>query len=464
MLQVLKKHWDILVAAWVQESASKKERVKYKQEEFLPAALEILEKPASPLWRAIMWTIIAFFLTAVIWSFLGRVDVVSTARGKTLPRENVKVVQASEAGVVQAIHVANGVHVKSGDLLIELDATNAAADHAQAEAQLAIAEIALASSEALLRFIEGDPPVFKSPVLDEATVRRQQAFINSQVAEFEAQHNTLSKLREERTADIAVVRGQAEKLRLILPMIREQVETMEILAKQGYISRLLLLEQRERLVSMEQDLVVARDKIAKANAAFDATNRQIDQIRAEFRKTVLADLTEAQARVRLAREDINKANLRHTLQSLKAPVDGVVQQLAVHTIGGVVEPAKVLMVVVPGKGELVVEALVLNKDISSVEEGNIAEVKLDAVPFTKHGTITGTVEYISNDAINDENLGLVYHARIKLARQSILVNGHDVNLSPGMLATVEVKTGKRRLIEYLLSPLLRYRDEAFRER
>lgn len=215
---------------------------------------------------------------------------------------------------------------------------------------------------------------------------------------------------------------------------------------------------------MEKDLQITLDQRVKARAAIDAAERQIDQLREEFRKRVLGELAEAEARARLAREDLNKADLRRDMQSLKAPVDGVVQQLAVHTVGAVVKPADPLLVVVPGEGELIVEAMILNKDIGFVEEGDIVEVKLEAFPFTKYGVVDGVLEGISSDAIQDEKLGLVYQGRVKLARQTITISGRDVNLSPGMNATLEIKTGTRRIIEFILSPLLRYRDEAFRER
>lgn len=464
MFAMLSKHWGVLKASWAEESEAKKKRKKYKEEEFLPAALEILEKPASPLGRAILWTIMAFFTIAVVWAIFGRVDVVAVAQGKTLPRERVKIIQASDLGMVREIYVTDGQRVKAGDVLIDLDPTNAAADQSQAQQQLTIAQIDLARGEALLSFINESEPIFDATGIDEAVARRQRALINAQIAEYAAQAATLVKQREERDADVAVVESQIRKLRQTLPMVREQVEARESLLEKGYSARLTVLEVKERHVAMEQDLQIAKDQIIKARAAFDAVDRQMDQLREEFRKTVLAELAEAEARARLAQEDLNKADLRRNLQSLKAPVDGVVQQLAIHTIGAVVQGGDPLLVLVPGEGELIVEAMIPNKDIGFVEEGDRVEVKLEAFPFTKYGVIDGVLEDISNDAIQDENLGLIYQARIKLDKQTIRVNGRVINLSPGMTATAEIKTGKRRIIEFIMSPLLRYRDEALRER
>ena len=143
---------------------------------------------------------------------------------------------------------------------------------------------------------------------------------------------------------------------------------------------------------------------------------------------------------------------------------GVVQQLAVHTVGGVVTPAQELMVIVPADSRIEVESMVLNKDIGFVHSGQEAEIKVESFPFTRYGTIVGEVKFVSRDAVADETLGLVYPARMKMAKTTILSGSTEVPLAPGMAVTVEIKTGKRRLIEYLLAPLQRYRDESLRER
>lgn len=234
MLKMIARHWSVFKASWAEESERKKARKKYKEEEFLPAALEILEKPPSPLGRAIAWTIIAFFTIAVLWAVFGRVDVVATASGKVLPRERVKVVQAPDVGVVRAIHVADGGRVRFGDALIDFDPTNAAADQAQAREQLAIASIDLARGEALLAFINEGEPAFDGAGIDPLVAMRQRAYIDAQIAEFRAQEATLIKQRDERIADLAVANSQISKLRDTLPMVREQVSAREGLLAQGY--------------------------------------------------------------------------------------------------------------------------------------------------------------------------------------------------------------------------------------
>jgi len=163
-------------------------------------------------------------------------------------------------------------------------------------------------------------------------------------------------------------------------------------------------------------------------------------------------------------QEVVKARQRHALQRLTAPLDGEVQQLAVHTVGGVVTPAQQLLVVVPYEHQLEVEAMVENKDIGFVKRGQPVEVKVETFPFTRYGLIGGRIVSISNDAVQLEKGGLVYPARIALARSVIQVEGQPVKLAPGMAVTAEIKTGTRRLIEFFLSPLLKSVQETARER
>ena len=229
-------------------------------------------------------------------------------------------------------------------------------------------------------------------------------------------------------------------------------------------SKLLLLDLKERLTDAENDVVTQTEKLTEVQAALTTTRRQTEQIRQEYRKTLLTDLAEAEIRVAALEQELRKALQRSDLQDLTAPVDGVVAQLAIHTVGGVVQPAEAVMAIVPLDEKLEVEAMVLNKDIGFVAVDQPAEVKLETFPYTKYGVIEGTVIDVSSDAVQDEQLGFVYPTRVALAKATMEVNGKTVNLTPGMTATVEIKTGTRRAIEYILTPLLRYGRESMRER
>ncbi|WP_138379543.1 HlyD family type I secretion periplasmic adaptor subunit [Luteithermobacter gelatinilyticus] len=309
------------------------------------------------------------------------------------------------------------------------------------------------------------PPTFILPDgVSADIVATQQRLIESRLAEYHAALQAAWEQKQERLAEARVVRQEIDKLTETIPLLEEQVEARADLVDKGLSPRFQFLEYQERLVSQKKDLQIQRDQLSRVQASIRAVEQQMDQIREEFRKTVLMELAEAEDKEAALRQELTKNRKRRELQVLRAPVDGRVQQLAVHTIGGVVNAGDALMVVVPDGSALMVEAHVLNKDIGFVREGQAVEVKLEAFPFTKYGVIPGRLDHLAQDAVNDENLGLVYPARISIERSTIHVNGKEVPLGPGMALTAEIKTGQRRLIEFLLSPLLRYKDESLRER
>ena len=216
-------------------------------------------------------------------------------------------------------------------------------------------------------------------------------------------------------------------------------------------------------------------------AAVAAITEARAQTAAEFRRTLFSELVEAERKASGLSEDLIKATQRTQLQALTAPVDGAVQQLSVHTIGGVVTPAQALLVVVPSDSHLEVEAMLSNRDIGFVHPGQDVQVKVDTFPFTRYGLIHGRVVSVSQDAIardkpvekapglesnSSEPKGqeLVYSARITLDSTQMQVEENLVNLSAGMAITAEIKTGSRAVITYLLSPLTRYKQESLRER
>jgi hemolysin D len=251
-------------------------------------------------------------------------------------------------------------------------------------------------------------------------------------------------------------------------------------------SKIIYLETFQQLVEQQQERNVQVSRSHEADAALAAIIKTRAQAEAEFRRTLSGELVEAERKAAGLSEDLVKAEQRTKFQALTAPVDGVVQQLAVHTIGGVVTPAQALMAVVPADSRLEIEAMVSNRDIGFIHPGQPAEIKVDTFNFTRYGLLHGKVVSVSQDSIahdkppdksNNNNAPgaegvtsepkgqeLVYAARISLDRAQMQVDDNLVNLSPGMAVTVEIKTGSRTVISYLLSPLLRYKQESLRER
>jgi hemolysin D len=447
--------------------------------EFLPAALEIVETPPSPIGRAIGATIVAVFVLALIWASLGHVDIVATATGKIVPTGGSKVIQPFETGVVRAVRVADGQTVSAGDVLIELDPTinQGETDHLRGDlqsVQLDIARLRAALTET------GDPlAAFQPPQdADPALVAVQRRFLVAQIAEHNAKIAALDGQKDQKQAELATTAATIDKLEAVIPTIQERVNIRKSLNEYG--SRLQYLEVLQQLTESQQERLVQQSHYHEAQAAVAAITDTRTQTVAEYRRTLFGELTEAERKATGFAADLSKAQERTKLQLLTAPVSGMVQQLAVHTVGGVVTPAQTLLVIVPSDSRLEI-----NHDIGFVHAGDAVEIKIDTFDFTRYGLLHGQVLSISSDSIvreapadksGDKPPGsssatsepkgqeLTYAARISLDRTQMQVEDKMVNLSPGMAVTAEIKTGSRRIIGYLLSPLMKYKQESLRER
>lgn len=428
---------------------------------FLPAALALQETPVHPAPRIAMGLILAFAVIALVWAIFGRIDIVATAQGRLIPDSRSKVVQPMETAVVAAIHVRDGQTVRAGELLIELDATQTTADTTRIKEELESVTAEAARAEALLVAIQAGQLRGGASAGQSSAERRllegEWLAYSSRLAQIEAEI-------ERRRAELQSSSETLSKLRETLPLIRARAEDFQRLQHDNFVSRHALLEKQQAAIEAGRDLAAQEAKSRELSAALLEGERQRAALVAETRRATLEKRREAQTRAGALAQEWAKAGNRGERMRLTAPVAGTVQQLAVHTVGGVVTPAQALLVVVPEDNPLEVEAFLENKDIGFVRAGQTVEVKVETFPFTKYGAIEGQVTQVSGDAIQDEQRGLIYAARIKLARTTLEVDGRTVHLTPGMAVTAEVKTGRRRVVEYFLSPLLQYGQESLRER
>ena len=465
MWQGIKRHWDVLRESLRLDREQARTRASSAETEFLPAALEILEAPPNPAGRIVLWALIAFLAIALVWACLGRIDMVASANGKVTPRGSVKTIQPSDYGVVRAIHVVEGQSVVAGQPLVELDPTVSKAEVEQARQALVTAEIDVARTRALVDYAAGKGNTFRAPPEAPAQIAEiQAALVLAKIREFETARAGLRQELAQRRGDAGMVSAEVAKLEEQLPLVTDQHDKLESLSKNNYVPKLQVSEVKERLVGMRQDLAIRREESAKSRAGERAVVEQLGKTESEFAREALDALTEAEAARALRTEELKKAAEKAGRTVLSAPVAGVVQQLQVHTIGGVVKPADPLLVVVPSDGELIVDAMVPNKDAGFIHAGQPVEVKLEAYPFTRYGVVNGVVEHIGRDAVQTEKEGLLYPARVRLKQAWIEIGGVRTPRAPGLAATAEIKTGDRRIIEYLLSPLARRVSEAGRER
>jgi hemolysin D len=452
---------------------------------FLPAALEIVETPASPIGRTIGATIILLFCVALIWAWAGTIDMVASATGKIVPSGRTKVIQPFETGVVRSIRVQDGQAVKAGDVLIELDPTVNAADRDRLHDDLLAERLNIARLHAALADGENPAADFRPPAdASAALVSAQRQLLLNQVAEYRSKIAALTRQEAQKEAEQGTIAATIHKLEMMIPVIQQRVDIRKTLMDKELGSKITYFEILQQLVEQQENLSVHRSHLREAEAAAAAIRETRGQAEAEYRRTLSDELAKAEQKANGLTQDLIKAEQKTRLQVLTAPVDGVVQQLAIHTVGGVVTPAQALLVIVPSDSRMEIEAMVSNRDIGFVHAGQEAEIKIDTFNFTRYGLLHGQVLSVSQDAVvrdrkdraDDRGLGtqnetsepkgqeLNYTARISLDRTRMQIDDRVVNLSPGMAATVEIKTGSRTILSYLLSPLLRYRQETLHER
>ncbi|STQ89082.1 Hemolysin secretion protein D, chromosomal [Iodobacter fluviatilis] len=415
---------------------------------------------------------ISFFLLALIWACLGQIDIVAVAPSKLVVSNQSKIVQVLDTAVVKAIHVRDGQQVKAGQLLIELDNTLSDADSTKNHSAWLDARLAQLKAQALLSalaeqhlpVLAEDPQLNSSAIIATRRASAQQE-INAIWQELQAKLAMLDSEHARKQAECAGSLDQFKKLQATLPIVRQRESDFKDLADKNFISKHGLLEKQQARIEAEQDYATLSNKIKELDAAIKSTQLQADATRAEFRRMQNDVLNQASEKSAALSQDVIKSERYQEQTRLISPVDGVVQQLAVHTLGGVVTPAhQALMVIVPKAEQLEAEAILENKDIGFVNAGQNAAIKIETFNYTKYGLLDGIVKNISLDAISDEKRGLIYQARIKMNKNSMNVDGKNIALAPGMAITVEIKTGNRRIIEYFLSPLIAHVSESVRER
>jgi hemolysin D len=463
--------WDRLVKSFDQPD----------EREFLPAALEVLETPPSPLGRTIAFLIMAFFLVAIVWAFFGKVDVLATAPGRIAPAGEVKVIQPSDPGVVHAISVQDGQHVRAGQVLIELDPTQTQADQDKLARALMQARLDVARLTALKASIDtGRPPRFTPPQgasADEVEAARAAMF--AQYDQEQAKVANLTQEISQKNAELAEAHAQIDKTNAQMPILVEKNGVYDKLLSRGFGTKLAALDVAQQLSDARHDLNVEAQRAAQAADAKSAQEKERDGVRSQYTVEVLGDLSKAQEQANELSQELVKAQDKSAHTQLRSPIDGVVDQLSVHTLGGVVMPAQHLMIVVPDGRDLTVQARLSNRDVGFVHAGQPVKIKVETFNFTRYGLIDGQVTSVSRDVVASEPQGdgtqaapppaaragsPAYVARIALARTDMMVDKRRELLMPGMSITAEIKTGRRTVIDYLLSPLARRTSESLHER
>jgi len=468
-LQALRDLWGRYAAVWrsVWAIRDQLERPSRDSDQlaFLPAELELVETPVHPAPHWAMRILVALTLVALCIGIFGRLDIVVSASGQFTPDARVKVIQPAITGVVREIHVRDGERVEAGQLLMKLDTTQAAADADKARSAKLDAELAAARANALLAAQHDNQTPVVSPVDGAPDARMKEAQRQAEGA-WIAYRNQIDSAQAElnkRQAELDSTRAEIAKLEATAPLARQQADAYQALVSKQYVARTDYLDKEQNALDKQHELASQRSHAKELAAGIAEQRADIESAVSKFRHEQLDELEKDTQQATQSRNDEIKAQTRQGLLSLTAPVAGTVQQLSVHTLGGVVTTAQSLMEIVPDDA-LEIEAKLLNKDVGFVEVGQRAAVKIEAFPYTRYGYLNGTVTQVSNDATQDKKLGLTFPVRIRVDTNRIKVDNRWITLTPGMAVTADIRTGHRSVIGYFLDPLLQTAKESMRER
>ena len=457
--QDLLKHYKAVFQFWWdRRDQIKMPELKAQEADFLPAVLALQAAPISPAGRWVARILIGLLLVLLFWSVLGKMDIIVNGQGKIIADGYTKTIASVEVAKVVGLYVDEGQSVKAGDLLIELDSRGSDSEQNKAQGDRQLALLQIERSKALLLSLGTNKEPSLASMMD----------VDPKYYQDEAEH--LRDLWRDYIAKRARISSQIKRFGDGLLLATKRVQDYADLAKNHDVSEHAYLEKEQARIDLLGQL--------------DDAKAQLASLTAETRKTAQEDLYQATRIWSGAVQDLNKAAAHSDQLHIISPVDGVVQQLSVHTVGGVVPAAQPLMLIVPSKHSVELEAYVENKDIGFMREGQAAQVKIDAYEYSKYGTIPAIVTHVSRDSVDlsgngpsasagkDGDLkkeggpskGLVYAIKVALQDPIIMIDGKRMPLTPGMSGSVEIKTGERRMIEYVLSPLITHVHESLNER
>lgn len=433
-----------------------------RETEFLPSILEVTETPPSPVGRAVLWTLVALLVAGAIWICVGEVDEVAVANGKVIPVGNVKIVQSQNKGAIKELDVKEGDYVEEGQTLVVLDTTKTQADVDQLKKQAAYYGMTVARLQAEMQDAPFTPPQDPEGLLEQKDIDAQVTLYESRRAKLAADQEKNLAAVQQAAASVEGSEAQLQKYRALQNVAQEKEDRLNELMQEDAISYFQLLEARATRVeyqrnadATEKSILEQQGKLAEAQDNFATTD-------SAYRQETMSQLVEAKRQYNAIEEELKKADETNQQSEIVAPISGRINQLAVHTLGGVVSEGQALMMIVPDDATMEIEAYADNKDIGFIQQGQTAEVKVETFNFQKFGMVNATVDEISPDAgsnVQDKETYQKYRLTLGLENDD-----SGIDLTPGMNVSAEIKIKKKKIIDFFLDPFRKYKDEALRER
>ncbi|WP_439888932.1 HlyD family type I secretion periplasmic adaptor subunit [Pseudomonas sp. MBLB4123] len=419
----------------------------------------------APPWfsRITLWLVAACLLAALVWAHFAVLEEVTTGEGKAIPSSKVQVIQNLEGGIVSEIFVREGQVVNKGDVLLRLDDTRFLSNQGETEAdRLAlIARIERLSAEA-----EGRPMDLPDDIAASAPqlAEDERALHRSRQERLHSEQRTLGKQLRQKEQELAEFRSKAQQYRSSLGLLQQELNMSQPLVASGAISQVEILRLRRSAVEARGSLNATNLAIPRAEAAIGEIKSKIEESELAFRAEAFKALNEARTELKKITATSSAIEDRVSRTTVVSPVKGVIKQLKINTIGGVVQPGSDILEIVPLEDNLLVEAKVRPQDVAFLHPGQKAMVKFSAYDYTIYGGMKANLELISADTITDEEGNSFYLIQVRTDKSHLGSDEQPLLIIPGMIATVDIITGEKSVLDYLLKPVLKARAEALRER
>lgn len=422
--------------------------------EFKPLLAEIEDEPLNPLGRTIFWVIVVAIVFFGGWTYFGKVDVVVSARGKVVPVGEIKILQPLTTGVVSKILVKEGDFVKKDQVLMEIDPSSTAPELASMQEDAKHLELDLLRLDAVFNHRPFQPQIERYGAELVAVQQKLHASTTARIQkQVQAKEEELQQVNEQ----LAAAEADYKRVQELLDIARDKFTRLEPV--RDLVSKDQYAQAESEFKSYSGNLVSAEHKSKELRASAKRVRSELRVIVESERDKNLTESAEKQNKLNYLQANIEKTTYINAKQQMVAPVDGFINKLLIHTVGGVVSPAEKLIALVPASSPLIISALVQNKDIGFIAQGMEASVKVDTFNFQKYGTIDGRVSHVASDSIEDKEQGLVYEVYVEPRKTSLMVEGVSTPITIGMSVTAEIKVGKRRIIEFFIYPLIKYLDE-----
>jgi len=411
--------------------------------------------------RILVWLSVAAVLVLLLWSAFAVLDEVTRGEGKVIPSRQVQVMQSLDGGIVSEILVKEGQSVKVGDLLLKVDPTRMVSSFRENRSQYLSLLAKAARLRALAegsRFLPPDEVTKEAPEI----VEQERALYESRRAELDATIGVARQQSSQRSQELISIRAKREQAAQSYNLTARELEMTRPLAKTGAISDVELLRLERDVARYRGERDSANADIPRLESAVAESARKIQEIELTFRNIARSELSETNAKLNALSEGSTALEDRVKQTEIRSSVNGTVKQLKVNTVGGVVQPGRDLIEVVPSDDALLLEARVLPRDIAFLRPGQKALVKFTAYDFATYGGLEATLEHISADTVVDEKGNAFFLVRVRTLSNSI--GAQNFPIIPGMVAEVDILTGKKSVLAYLMKPILRAKAKAMTER